>query len=757
MTTIDLHIHSKASEYKEAQGVVENSDINHLDVLFDKLRNNKIDLISITDHNRFDPELYRAIDQMILYSRPEYPKQIVAGVEFDVQLEKEKKSCHVIAIFDANNETSNYEKIANAINADRLEKPNEYYTRDRFESILKRIGLPVILIAHQKSSLDRSDDRNRSLSASVEDPIEYIYGGYISALEFSRPNQEGILKSNLKDMPKLAPLLTGSDCHQWEYYPSKDNTSSVKCKPTVVEVLPTFKGLHIAITSPENRIEPKSHTCEYPLKSFSENGEEHSLKNGLIAIIGENGSGKSTLMEFLAGQKPKPHQKMIRDANTLRIDDKLDASKIKILRQGEIVDLFNNDTLFPPDFFDDVNHELFRDTYQKYSKDLKKAIESRISYFDAVGLLDKKEFKLSGTPDLSTYYVDVTIPNEFTNLTNEHKSKLEDVRKIIRQICELLSDKYYLEYQAVLKNALNILKDVEESVHRNYSQVAEEIGIKNKIEEQVTSYRDRISTLTSSEELEKQKYRSFRQSFVDSIVDVFNRKSQIVELPKSPDKVPGYSEKQSKGFKFTKKSDYHDQDVHSEFIRAVFNQEYQSVDRLLSIKTKDEFVKAVTGCTDPQKLDQLYEKNVNDFITSKSECKGYIIDSSKERRNIGNTLGEMSLAYLRYLIQNDDEHPVVFLDQPEDHISNHHVSKELIGYFNRIRYEKQVFIVTHNPLLVVNLDVDQVVFLKKVNNNIQFISGPLERDDSECNMLEIIASNMDGGKEAIQKRMKVYE
>lgn len=116
----------------------------------------------------------------------------------------------------------------------------------------------------------------------------------------------------------------------------------------------------------------------------------------------------------------------------------------------------------------------------------------------------------------------------------------------------------------------------------------------------------------------------------------------------------------------------------------------------------------------------------------------------------------MSLAYLRYFIQNDDEHPVVFLDQPEDHISNQHISQELIEYFDQIRYEKQVFIVTHNPLLVVNLDVDQVIFLRKTNNRIEFVSGPLEMDDANGNMLEIIASNMDGGREAIKKRMQIY-
>ena len=51
---IDLHIHSAASEYKEAEGYLKNSTIDNIDVLLKKLNDNNINLFSITDHNRFD-------------------------------------------------------------------------------------------------------------------------------------------------------------------------------------------------------------------------------------------------------------------------------------------------------------------------------------------------------------------------------------------------------------------------------------------------------------------------------------------------------------------------------------------------------------------------------------------------------------------------------------------------------------------------------------------------------------------------------
>lgn len=51
---IDLHIHSKASEYKESEGYVSDSNIDNINVLLSKVEENKVNMISITDHNMFD-------------------------------------------------------------------------------------------------------------------------------------------------------------------------------------------------------------------------------------------------------------------------------------------------------------------------------------------------------------------------------------------------------------------------------------------------------------------------------------------------------------------------------------------------------------------------------------------------------------------------------------------------------------------------------------------------------------------------------
>ena len=133
----DLHIHSYASKYKEAQGIVDCSTIENLPILFSKLNENNIALFSITDHNRFDADLY--IEAQRILAERKYPnvKNILAGVEFDVQLESEKAKCHIIAIFDTKNKDDLLEnQIKLEVNIDNL---NVYTDKKWLEFILNQI------------------------------------------------------------------------------------------------------------------------------------------------------------------------------------------------------------------------------------------------------------------------------------------------------------------------------------------------------------------------------------------------------------------------------------------------------------------------------------------------------------------------------------------------------------------------------------------------------------------------------------------
>ena len=137
----DLHIHSKASEYKESAGIVDQSTKENLGVLLTQLNQHNVALFSITDHNRFDPELYAEINSILAQDGHLYPnvKTVLAGVEFDIIVDEGMGKCHVIAIFDANNEAAMFDKIKAGLQTNLLTDVQGAYAKKDFEKILRAI------------------------------------------------------------------------------------------------------------------------------------------------------------------------------------------------------------------------------------------------------------------------------------------------------------------------------------------------------------------------------------------------------------------------------------------------------------------------------------------------------------------------------------------------------------------------------------------------------------------------------------------
>lgn len=65
--------------------------------------------------------------------------------------------------------------------------------------------------------------------------------------------------------------------------------------------------------------------------------------------------------------------------------------------------------------------------------------------------------------------------------------------------------------------------------------------------------------------------------------------------------------------------------------------------------------------------------------------------------------------------------------------------------------------VSHNPQFIVNLDVDNLIFLSKSEDSLVVQSGALEYVCPEYSILDIVAQNIDGGLDSIRKRWKRYE
>lgn len=70
---------------------------------------------------------------------------------------------------------------------------------------------------------------------------------------------------------------------------------------------------------------------------------------------------------------------------------------------------------------------------------------------------------------------------------------------------------------------------------------------------------------------------------------------------------------------------------------------------------------------------------------------------------------------------------------------------------------RQVILVTHNPQFVVNLDVDNVIAIKKDESGpLKFYTGALEYECDEYEILGVVANTVEGGADVVRKRLKRY-
>lgn len=426
---IDLHIHSYASFYKEpsysdGSSIVEFSKKENVDVLLNKLLQNGISLFSITDHNRYDITLYKTIMEKL--NEHEYSSlHLLHGIEFDVKFESDKKVAHVIAIFDVKND-DDMDAINSVLNMDIIKEKTGFYSKEKFETILRQIGLNTLLIVHQHCSLDNNKGKHNSLSESTADPYKIIKIGYVDALEYQKPNVEGILKNNLRNVETNAALVTGSDCHDWKYYPKHDRDSKEndryfsKCK-----ILPSFKGLLLGLTSTKSRFNRSDNLNTNCIESFQINNNTINLDPSINVIIGENGSGKSTLFNILSGNKKniKGYIKALKEKNNIKTN--ISNINIKEIHQAELIDKFNKDKLFDDEkLFAEIDCTSFENLYKTFSKDLKQKIEHNILVNETKVKLESTNFLIKNKyEEASTLYVSVTkdFSDEIINVHTERR------------------------------------------------------------------------------------------------------------------------------------------------------------------------------------------------------------------------------------------------------------------------------------------------------------------------------------------------
>ena len=129
--------------------------------------------------------------------------------------------------------------------------------------------------------------------------------------------------------------------------------------------------------------------------------------------------------------------------------------------------------------------------------------------------------------------------------------------------------------------------------------------------------------------------------------------------------------------------------------------------------------------------------------------------------------GELSKTYINNLldmqIDSGGSNLVILFDQPDNNLEKKFILNELVSKINDLRIHYQVFITTHEPLLVVNADSNNIIEARNDKSavsaknkisykNLSFVKNANTKEE----MVSIIAELVDGSYEAIKERKKIY-
>lgn len=780
---VDFHIHSIASKHKESDDCVDLSTIDNIDLLIDKLNQREINMCSISDHDNFDFNIYNRLKQE---ENKGSIKKVFPAVEFSVTYDK--KVLHVITIFDDKDEEK-IKKIRNEIFDIKNNKPFyddielNSFSENKYLNILKNIDLNVVMIAHQKETLSSKETRNHDVMSLGEEKFdELVFLDYFESFEFKRKRNEIFNKNYIeknKEKYKDATLrfVTGSDCHIWAKYPEENDDFSF----TYLKCLPTFRGLAMAVTNTKriNYVNNFYSTTDKYLDSINieidNNKYDIKLSKGINVIIGDNSIGKSLLIHkltnynYLNDQKIKDSYDEYLKNNKIKINSSIPESNIsKFNGQGSIRKMFENKTFDSDEFLNGFFPA--EPLVSKYIEIYKSEIENYIS------ILKNKEEKSNAFNKITNFDICVIeATSKSLNFKNVTQATIASINSKIKKIGKIVE--YFESINSLLgKIQENDFFDKEDEKYINDSINSNIILIskyKNKIKQNLFEIskiniindeftrKDKELKKTKTDETEKiVNYESNKDSFSENIVNYYYKNKNKVKYEPNikEEKVPTTSNKVGK-YRFVAKTKIKEISNTNllTLINNVLGKSVKDINLIDSITIPDRFSNRNKDISYNDKLinlkNELDKEIDNYFSIDKAINDASDKDVTKELSS-----GFNSKIYFDLISNQTDDNRIYIIDQPEDDVSQPSIKKNILGDFYDMSKNRQVIIITHNPQFIVNLDVDNVIFIgKDENDKIYIQNGALEYCDKDYDILKIVADNIEGGIDSINERWKRYD
>ena len=776
---IDLHIHTdfskktKSSDYKGSFSV---------DTLYAKLSEQNVKIFSLTDHNIINLPAYKAYYDK--YNNETDPLLLV-GVELDV--EGPTKKYHTLLIFNYS-DYNGAKEINDLLEQEYSKNAQDYFERKlSFDSIISIFGdKDFFFIPHagNTSSIiggyrDHIDAAQKMIIL-MQSPLEKVKE---KNRQIYNHGFNQILEEAFRNKDDFA-YLEFSDNHYIENYPCRHMGDHGLHNFYYVKGSKNYETLRLAFIDPKSRIMSSSQYSELDfqrdyIKSLEcKNGSVISktklaFSPYLNVIIGGRSSGKSLILDILnrsidtLSYNPK-YDKIVSDIE-ISISSKLDAQShpnthvnadIIQINQGDIVNYFENHKL------NDLanksgKHEVYsaaKRVFLDKKEDLVKLLQNlQDSYNNAFTSQINKSFILHD--------------NTIQHLLNSEYLLTLDTRDIKLNIIKPTEFESAIEAIDTINSKIEILKNLH---HINFSN--EDDLIIETFQETLRKKR--------KEQLKTQSLHQYMKEFIDlaeNDISTANRKLN----DEGQAKATAHSTHQILLNQISQQFE----SLCELFLAAneleafPFNHKesiYLDEDSKLCLETttqkqiKDYIIEGIKDCTTDNLylsiLGLLYNdlklKNYTDTIPENFKKKTNsqtsthtdlydapidYLEYSDGTTSKNNSPGYNSEKYLKVILNNSTS-GLVIIDQPEDNLGNKFISEELVDLIRDIKFKKQLFLVTHNPAIVVYGDAESIIIAENQENTISYRQVKLENPESQKEICE----TLDGGEYIFDNRSRKY-
>ncbi len=814
--SIHNHIGGKESERKidEQYDKELKFDVNKAISVIKDAKLNDYNMLAITNSNTFRVSDYLMTKFMAKY----YNISILPGIELNISNDDENKFLHIIIIVDPK---SNILKFSNDVNNNISINQKNYINIDQLVDIV--LTHKVIIIPHGlKQSNDKKPQKDRSSAANVEQFKEII--SMDDAIPIVMEDSKKYHKETLKI--KLKEKLSEKEIYWVDKSVSISSADRKKFdeieSPTYIWAGTTFDDLYFSVLMKNTRIKREediitktSFISKIEIIPKIENPQITKsiieCSHGLNSIIGKSGSGKTLLLNAikynLTGENLvcrtssiSYYENVYKDVNFKFYDsfgkEIVDTSNWKIF-EGEnlynkILQVYSSDkTKLIDELNLKINDHKFKNEILKFSDNISlyinnknniKNIKENIDK-DLISLLNNIKFlKDNKQNDHSiTYLVNAEIENTYNKLIEqlkEIKSDLDLFEKLfvnlkriskkyaedefleeINNLEQKLKDKIIYKFKLVNCNKLKLKKQllIENSLYEIIKEYNAVLG--RKIEIIITKQQQNLKLI----EKIKNEISELIQIQMKTKIPVLNIKRFENSLLLSNDT---YSKLIIKNINFV---------INKEKFTTIFeNSIGQARDKI----NLSEFKLNTIDLCDYQQMQQFLQiyidNNYDNYIMINNDFNNYVEyelqlkNSLNDFENIETmSAGELSKTYINNLldsnIKKDGSNLIILFDQPDSSLEKKFILNELVTKIDELRSDYQVFITTHEPLLVVNADSNRII---EATNNKSAISSKnkisyrnlsfVDKYDNKEKMINDIAELVDGSYDAIKDRTKIY-